>query len=183
MGTAQSISCIETNEKDLSVYLTPRQISLVQETWHQINDDLPKLGLLIFLKFFQTEPEMKSLFPKIIKMNESNQLEWDIDNEMLTKHAVTVLEGLGAAVENLDDSDFLNSVLISIGQTHVKRNVKPQMLKKLWPSLQHGLRVTLGDRYTKEVNESWKRVYQYIGIQMRKGMENPDAEFNENIVT
>nr|KAI8735342.1 neuroglobin [Biomphalaria glabrata] len=62
-------------------------------------------------------------------MNEKNELEWDVDRDMLQRHAVTVMEGLGAAVESLDDSDFLNSVLISIGQTHIKRNVKPQMLR------------------------------------------------------
>lgn len=72
---------------------------------------------------------MKSLFPKIVQMNQDNKLECNIDREMLQRHAVTVLQGLGAAVENLDDSHFLNPVLISIGQTHVHRDVKPQMLK------------------------------------------------------
>ncbi|CAG5136397.1 unnamed protein product, partial [Candidula unifasciata] len=62
-------------------------------------------------------------------MNDKNELEWEVDRDMLQRHAVTVMEGLGAAVESLDDSDFLNSVLVSIGQTHVKRNVKPQMLR------------------------------------------------------
>lgn len=72
---------------------------------------------------------MKSVFPKIVQMNQDNKLECNIDRDMLQKHAVTVLEGLGAAVECLDDSHFLNSVLISLGQTHVHRQVKPQMLK------------------------------------------------------
>ena len=80
-------------------------------------------------RFFETEPDMKSIFPKIVRMNNESQLEWDIDREMLQKHAVTVMEGLGAAVESLDDSDFLNSVLISIGQTHFHRHVRPQMLR------------------------------------------------------
>lgn len=72
---------------------------------------------------------MKSLFPKIVQMNQDNKLECNIDRDMLQRHAVTVLEGLGAAVESLDDSHFLNGVLIAIGQTHVQRDVKPQMLK------------------------------------------------------
>lgn len=80
-------------------------------------------------RFFESEPDLKSLFPKIVKMNNENQLEYDIDREMLQRHAVTVLEGLGAAVESLEESDFLNSVLISIGQTHVQRHVKPNMLR------------------------------------------------------
>ncbi|GFO22128.1 cytoglobin-1 [Plakobranchus ocellatus] len=80
-------------------------------------------------RLFQTEPDLKRLFPKIVQMNDKNELEWEVDKDMLQRHAVTVMEGLGAAVESLDDSDFLNSVLISIGQTHVKRKVKPAMLK------------------------------------------------------
>ena len=87
------------------------------------------LFFLIFFRFFETEPDVKSLFPKIVRMNNENQLEWEIDKDMLQKHAVSVMEGLGAAVESLDESDFLNNVLISIGQTHVKRHIKPQMLK------------------------------------------------------
>lgn len=82
-----------------------------------------------FFRFFEIEPEMKAFFPKIVRMNDDNQLEWDVDREMLQKHAVTVMEGLGAAVESLDESDFLNSVLISVGQTHFHRSVRPQMLK------------------------------------------------------
>ena len=82
-----------------------------------------------YCRFFESEPDLKSLFPKIVKMNNENQLEYDIDKEMLQRHAVTVLEGLGAAVESLEESDFLNSVLISIGQTHVQRHVKPNMLR------------------------------------------------------
>lgn len=44
------------------------------------------------------------------------------------KHALTVMEGLGAAVETLQDSQLLNAVLIALGQTHDKRNIKPWML-------------------------------------------------------
>ena len=83
----------------------------------------------IFLRFFETEPDMKALFPKIVQINNENKLEWAIDREMLRKHAVTAMEGLGAAVESLDDCDFLNGVLISIGQAHFHRNVRPSMLK------------------------------------------------------
>ena len=72
---------------------------------------------------------MKAFFPKIVRMNNDSQLEWDVDREKLQKHAISVMHGLGAAVESLDDSDFLNSVLISVGQTHFHRQIRPQMLK------------------------------------------------------
>ncbi|OWF43371.1 neuroglobin-like [Mizuhopecten yessoensis] len=174
----QALNCpsAATGDTQLNTYLTPRQIHLVQDTWDIIKDDLSKLGVIVFLRLFETEPDLKHLFPKIVQMNEQNKLEWDIDRDMLTKHAVSVMEGLGAAVESLDESEFLNSVLISIGQTHVKRHVKPQMLKRLWPSLNYGLKQVLQSKYNKEVNEAWKKVYFYIVAHMKRGMENPDLD-------
>ncbi|KAK7105144.1 hypothetical protein V1264_019744 [Littorina saxatilis] len=114
------------------------------------------------------------LFPKIIRLNEVSQLEWYVDRDMLQKHAVTVMEGLGAAVESLEDSYFLNGVLIALGQTHAKRNMKAAMLKRLWPSLEVGLRTMLGETYTQDVAEAWRKLYSYICSQMKRGMENPD---------
>nr|KAI8746992.1 neuroglobin-like [Biomphalaria glabrata] len=179
MGILFSILCrpcqrCRRHHYQLSTYLTTRQIQLIQCTWSILKLDLITLGLTVFLHFFETEPDLKMLFPKMIRMNESNQLEWDVDREMLQKHAVTVMEGLGAAVETLHDSHLLNSVLIALGQTHEKRNIKPYMLKKMWPSLQHGLSTVLGKGYTKSVSRAWRRLYSYICLQMKIGMENPD---------
>lgn len=81
------------------------------------------------LRFFQTNGEMKGLFPKIITISEENRLEFVIDEKMLQKHATTVMEGLGAAVESLNNPYVLDNVLKAVGQTHARRQVKPIMLK------------------------------------------------------
>ncbi|KAL4237215.1 hypothetical protein ACF0H5_001934 [Mactra antiquata] len=170
------VSCDSFQTSQLKACLTAEQINNVQSSWNLIKHDLPNLGLIVFIRFFETEPSMKSVFPKIVQMNQDNKLESNIDRDMLQKHAVTVLEGLGAAVECLDDSHFLNGVLISLGQTHVQRQVKPHMLKKLWPSLHYGLQQVLQDAYTKQVSDAWKRVFDYICVYMKLGMENPDMD-------
>ncbi|KAL5008453.1 hypothetical protein ScPMuIL_014034 [Solemya velum] len=171
------ITCPTTSVEggQLKTYLTKRQIQLVQETWDILKEDSTKLGVTVFLRLFETEADLKSLFPKIVRMNENNELEWYLDREMLQKHAVTVMEGLGAAVDSLEESNFFNSVLMSIGQTHNKRNVKPQMLKRLWPSLNYGFKSYLGPKYTKEVSEAWRKVYMYICLQMRRGMDSTQS--------
>ncbi|KAK3604697.1 hypothetical protein CHS0354_008255 [Potamilus streckersoni] len=181
MGNRFAVTCkFPREQRQLSACLNPQQIQLVQDSWSIINNDLPKLGVIVFLRFFEKEPELKTLFPKIIQMNNENKLEWEIDKEMLQKHAVTVMEGLGAAVESLHDSDFLNSVLISIGQTHIKRHVKPSMLRRLWPALNHGLQKTLQENYTKEVADAWNKVFTYICVYMKHGMEHPEIDFDSD---
>jgi hypothetical protein len=48
---------------------------------------------------------------------------------LLTRnHGNIVMEGLGAAVESLDDSVFLSNVLVSMGASHASHNVKPEMV-------------------------------------------------------
>ena len=91
-------------------------------TWNEQADHF-------IFRLFEAEPDMRSLFPKVFQINSDNQLEIDIDRDLLKKHAAIVMEGLGAVVEIMDDSDFLNNVLISIGQTHYHRHVRPSMLK------------------------------------------------------
>ncbi|WAR19739.1 NGB-like protein [Mya arenaria] len=165
-----------SRDKHLHMVLSTEQVKLVQGSWELLKDDLGRLGLIVFLRLFEMEPQMKTVFPKIVQMNHDNKLETNIVKDMLQRHAVTVMEGLGAAVESLDDSRILNSVLISIGQTHVQRQVKPQMVKKLWPSLNYGLQEVLEENYTKNVAEAWKTVYDYICVYMKMGMENPDID-------
>ncbi|XP_076464809.1 neuroglobin-like [Babylonia areolata] len=190
MGNAHTVGCLEARagreggggrgrgdkRQYLHKYLTARQVHLVQRSWDVMKADLSTLGVTVFLRLFETEPDLKRLFPKIVQLNEVSQLEMAVDRDMLQRHAVTVMEGLGAAVEGLEDSLFLNSVLVSIGQTHVRRHVKPQMLKRLWPSLHYGFSQVLGERYDPETAEAWRRVYTYITLQMKRGMQNPDLE-------
>lgn len=47
----QALACpVQTGGKQLNTYLTPRQIHLVQDSWDLLKDDLPKLGLCVFLR-------------------------------------------------------------------------------------------------------------------------------------
>lgn len=54
--------------------------------------------------------------------------EFVVDEDKLRNHGNIVMEGLGAAVESLDDSVFLSNVLVSMGASHASHNVKPEMV-------------------------------------------------------
>ena len=70
-------------------------------------------------------PELKKLFSKQM-MLEGDELT--VDEEKLRHHGNIVMEGLGAAVESLDDSVFLSNVLVSMGESHARHHVKPEMV-------------------------------------------------------
>ena len=50
------------------------------------------------------------------------------------------------------------------------------VLQRLWPSLNYGFSQVLGARYDTATADAWRRVYSYISMQMKRGMENPDIE-------
>lgn len=79
-------------------------------------------------RFFEVQPKLKVLFPKIVRINDQNELELGTDIEMLRKHASIVMHSLAAAIESLDESEALNSVLLEVGRQHVKRNVKSKII-------------------------------------------------------
>lgn len=152
--------------------LSPQQVQLIKDTWNILKEDLAFIGGSIFKDFFETRQEIKMYFPKIVRISESNQLEWDIDRNMLQQHGLTVMQGIGAAVENLDDSRFLNGILFTVGQSHVNRHIKPNMLKKLWPSINRCFRRTLKEHYTEDAEEAWQLIFLYICAHMKNGMQN-----------
>ncbi len=52
-----------------------------------------------------------------------------MDDALVKKHALVVMEALGAAVECLDDSLFLSNVLVALGQIHFTYQVRPHYLQ------------------------------------------------------
>ncbi|XP_069117999.1 cytoglobin-1-like isoform X2 [Argopecten irradians] len=163
--------CIGRNRNRLSSYLTPAEKATLKSSLEFIKDDLHDLGVIVFVRFFETEPKLKHLFPKIVRVNEKNELELEMDGEMLRKHGHNVMHTLGAAIENMEESDFMNTVITAIGSTHVRRKVKGKMLYHLWPSMDYGLRDMLQERYTREVAAAWKKLFYYTVNQMRRGMK------------
>uniref|UniRef100_A0A8W8HVP0 GLOBIN domain-containing protein n=1 Tax=Magallana gigas TaxID=29159 RepID=A0A8W8HVP0_MAGGI len=167
MGNTNTVA--DTKKDTLAAHLSTRQRLLVQDTLELMKDDLSDLGIIVFKRFFETEPSVKKVFPKIVKINDSNELELDMDMEVLSRHASNVMHSLGAAVESLDHSEFFNGIVENIGRSHGQRKIKPKMLE------------VLRDTYTKEVAAAWKKVYFYLCKHMRQGIQEYHAQDKQAI--
>ncbi|KAJ8309747.1 hypothetical protein KUTeg_011612, partial [Tegillarca granosa] len=86
MGCSLSNDMVLQEPEQLEAYLTPEEIRLVQESWSIVSEDYT----LMHTKADGTV---------------------DFDNDRLKNHATIVMEGLGAAVECLEDSVHLSNIL------------------------------------------------------------------------
>ena len=69
---------------------------------------------------------MKKLFIKIMSKDLAGEIL--LDETKLKGHGKIVMDALGAAVECLDDSTQLTSLLIGIGERHALYGVQPNMI-------------------------------------------------------
>ncbi|KAK3094672.1 hypothetical protein FSP39_004791 [Pinctada imbricata] len=161
----------ENSFSKLEEELDDRQKVLTQETLELMREYLSDLGIVVFLRFFEIEPRMKLLFPKIVHLDSDNKLAIEPDvHRVLRIHAASVMYSLGAAVECLDQAELFGVIAEDIGKLHADRHIKINTIHRLWPSLNYGLKQILGDSYTKDVAKAWRKVFYYICRRMEQGM-------------
>ena len=61
-------------------------------------------------------------------MTKENSGEFIFDENKLRSHGKMVMDSLGAAVECLDDSAQLTSLLVEVGERHALYGVRPDMI-------------------------------------------------------
>ncbi|KAH7942499.1 hypothetical protein HPB49_024653 [Dermacentor silvarum] len=118
-------------------------------------------------------PELCRLFRKFMTLREDGSYEWDMEG--LQRHALLVMQGLEAAVENLDDSRVLADILYELGRKHARFNVQEDMFDKLWQALKFGLESTLQERFNREVAQAWFLVFRFLSRRIIEGMHKARA--------
>ncbi|RUS78958.1 hypothetical protein EGW08_013260 [Elysia chlorotica] len=119
------------------------------------------------------EKDLKKLFRRLMSVRESG--DYVFDSVRLERHATLVMKHLGQAVDNLEDSSYFSELLVMLGEKHAAYDVKPEMLPFLWPAIRDGLKMRLGDKFTKEMELAWKHLYDYISHKLAEGMSNANS--------
>lgn len=78
------------------------------------------------LRLFEKNKDLKRLFQNMTRTEADGELV--LDEERLRAHSRIVMDGLGAAVESLEDSVILTNILIVMGERHAGYNVRPEMV-------------------------------------------------------
>ena len=98
--------------------------------WAPWNDICVKNELRILnFRLFKLDKDVKHLFLNLAA-HDGAMLSDDVtmDEYLLKTHASVVMEALGAAVECLEDSALLSTILVTLGQMHAGYHVKPHYL-------------------------------------------------------
>lgn len=130
--------------------MTNHQQQLVQATFAQIEEHQDRIAELLYQELFRLEPKSKALFRG--------------DMEEQKKKLMRMLR---VAVENINNKEELQPMLYNLGMIHQSYGIEPHHFMSFGEALIFALRNVLKDKFTGEVEESWKAAYHYFVLTMK----------------
>jgi|GEM_PF-286614 len=139
--------------------MTPKQISLVQETWAKVKPIAPQAADIFYNTLFEMDPSLKPLF----KNNMTEQ-----GNKLMTM--------LDTAVKLLNSPDKLIPAVEKLGVRHVDYGVTAAHYDTVGAALLKTLEAGLGDAFTPTVKKAWTAVYTVLAKTMITAADASNAE-------
>jgi hemoglobin-like flavoprotein len=138
--------------------MTPREKSLVQETFAKVAPIADTAAALFYGRLFELDPKLKSLF-KIDMREQGGKL----------------MQMIGLAVSKLDALDELVPVVEALGRRHVGYGVKEADYDTVGAALLWTLEQGLGPAFTPEVKSAWTTVYGVLASTMKTAAKSVAA--------
>lgn len=129
--------------------MTPKQISLVQESWQKVVPIAPQAAEIFYNTLFELDPSLKPMFKKDI-----------------TEQGKKLMAMLDTAVKLLTEPEKLIPAVKKLGAGHVKYGVKPEHYDTVGAALLKTLEAGLGDTFNTPLKRAWTAVYKTLATTM-----------------
>jgi hemoglobin-like flavoprotein len=135
--------------------MTPRQISLVKNSWKLLREvDPALLGDVFYSRLFLIMPAARAMFRVDIKDQYSK-----------------LLDMLHAVVTRLDRLDEITEEVKQLAIRHINYGVKPAHYTAVGDSLLWTLEQALGKDWNTDTADAWKSCYQLLSDTMIQAAE------------
>ncbi|WAR18430.1 NGB-like protein [Mya arenaria] len=153
------------NDKfDPRLPLTVRQKFNIMKSWKGIARNIEATGVLMFLRLFETNEEVRTMFTKLV-----HDGKYDIaqlrESKELENHVKQVMYTLDEAISSLEDVDVTVNLLLSVGSSHRRlkeRGFNPAVFWKIEEPFLVAVKETLGDRYTANMEHIYRKTIKFI---------------------
>ena len=104
------------------------------------------------------------------------------NNEKFVKKGITFIVMVDIALSYLGpDLEPLEVQLVDLGSRHVAKHCKPKHWPMVGVALFHTLEQLLGDKFTKEIQDCWVTLYNFLGYHMIRGLiQNGGPTWEDN---
>lgn len=136
--------------------MTPKQISMVQQTWKMVVPIGEQAATLFYGKLFEMDPAVRPLFKADMK-----------------EQGRKLTAMINTAVNGLSSLDVLVPAVQKLGRKHVGYGVRPEHYDTVGAALLWTLEQGLGQAFTAEVKDAWATVYNVLAKCMKEAAYAP----------
>ncbi|KAL7873453.1 hypothetical protein AOLI_G00125240 [Acnodon oligacanthus] len=147
-------------------HLTEEHIGMIKESWKVIQEDIAKVGIIMFVRLFETHPECKDVF---FLFRDVEDLERLRTSKELRAHGLRVMSFIEKSVARLDQLERLDMLAVELGKSHYRYNAPPKYYGYVGTEFICAVRPILKEKWTPELEKAWKTLFQYITRLMRQG--------------
>ncbi|XP_014898015.1 x globin [Poecilia latipinna] len=155
-----------------AAHLSEEQVQMIKDSWKVIRDDIAKVGIIMFVRLFETHPECKDVF---FLFRDVQDLERLRTNRELRAHGLRVMSFIEKSVARLDQPERLEALAVELGKSHYHYNAPPKYYNYVGAEFICAVQPILKERWTAELEEAWKTMFQYVSSLMRQGYQDESA--------
>ncbi|XP_026514694.1 cytoglobin-1-like [Terrapene carolina triunguis] len=146
--------------------LADAQKERIQESWRILHDNIARVGIIVFIRLFETHPECKDVFFLFRDIEDLEQLKM---NKELRAHGLRVMSFIEKSVARLDQEDKLEQLAFELGRSHFRYNAPPKYYEYVGIQFISTVQPILKERWTPEVEEAWQSLFKYLTDTMKRG--------------
>ncbi|XP_018414759.1 PREDICTED: cytoglobin-1-like [Nanorana parkeri] len=168
-----SVSHAEPEQLVPTLDLSPHQHQLLVESWALIQQDIAKIGVIIFIRLFEVHPESKDFFLPFRNVDDLHEL---ITSKDLRAHGLRVLSFVEKSIARIDNSDRLKELTLELGRSHYRYHAPPKYYQYVVAEFFSAIHPLLKDKWTPELENAWKNLFTYICALMRRGYDEEETK-------
>uniref|UniRef100_A0A3Q3ITR6 Uncharacterized protein n=1 Tax=Monopterus albus TaxID=43700 RepID=A0A3Q3ITR6_MONAL len=125
-----------------------------------------------FNRLFETHPECKDVF---FLFRDVEDLERLRTNRELRAHGLRVMSFIEKSVARLNQLERLEALALELGKSHYNYNAPPKYYSYVGAEFIISVQPILKERWTAELEEAWKTMFQYVTSLMNQGYQEESA--------
>ncbi|KPP77691.1 neuroglobin-like, partial [Scleropages formosus] len=133
--------------------LSGEQVHLIKESWKVIQEDIARVGIIMFVRLFETHPECKDVF---FLFRDVEDLERLRTSKELRAHGLRVMSFIEKSVARLDHVERLDQLALELGKSHYRYNAPPKYFDYVGAEFICAVQPILKENWTTELEEAWK---------------------------
>ncbi|XP_028831497.1 x globin [Denticeps clupeoides] len=180
MGCAISgLGSAPRSEAGAATHLTEAQVGMIKESWKVIQEDIAKVGIIMFVRLFETHPECKDVF---FLFRDVEDLERLRTSRELRAHGLRVMSFIEKTVARLDQLERLDLLALELGKSHYRYNAPPKYYGYVGTEFICAVQPILKEKWMPELEEAWKALFQYVTNIMKQGYQEEERTKHHHLL-